>query len=160
MIIAEGTSLADLTQKIGDRELKKGTPVKIEMTLKVPVAHAFDLAGAEAIFSTQMPEGLDVKDVYSPDNKYQVVIDCESDPVHIVAIVAFIKAHWLAITLVTIGLAFVLTQLVIAIKVSAPIAGVIGIGWILVMLAAVGLIGYLAYSGNLPRATVGVGGGT
>lgn len=152
--IAEGTSLSNLKQLVADRELKKGVPVRFEITLNLPVAHAFDMAGAEHIFRPMMPAGLDLKDVYSPDDKYQVVIEAESDPVWIVAIVAFVKAHWLAISLITIGIALALGFLVASIKVKAPIEALEETRNIMIIVAvivAIALIGFLTYRGYIPK---------
>lgn len=117
--IAEGKTLDTLRALVRDKELPTGTKVRVEMKLRLPVAHVFDLAGAEYLFKLAMPEGLILKDVYSPDNKYQVVIEAEANSPTILAIIAFIKAHWLAISLITIGLTFALGQLVEAIKIKA-----------------------------------------
>lgn len=153
--VAEGTSLDTLKQLVADVELGKGTPIRFEMTLNTPVAHLFDLAGAELIFKPQMPEGLDLLDVYSPDNQYQVVIDCEADPVHLLAIVAFVKAHWLAISLISIGIVFALGFLVTAIKIKAEVAWVIPMWLTITVVVVCALVAYLAYKGALPKLTAG-----
>ena len=155
--IAEGTTFDTLKQTTADFELKKGTPVRFEMTLESPVAHLFDFAGAEAIFRPKMPKGLDLKDIYSPDNKYQVVIEAEADPIHLVAIVAFVQAHWLAISLITIGIMFALGFLITAIKIKAEVAWTIPMWATIVIIAGFALVAYLAYKGSLPKLTVGGG---
>lgn len=157
MTIAEGTTLGELKALVADQELKKGVKVRFELELKLPVAHLFDLAGTELIFKPMMPEGLDLKDVYSPDNMYQVVIEAEADPVWIVAIVAFVKAHWLAISLISIGVMFTLGFLVIACKIKAEVAWTLPMWATIVIVAVLALIAYLAYRGQLPRITAGGG---
>jgi len=155
--IAEGTSIGNLKAMVGDMELPKGTPVRFEMTLKLPLAHAFDLAGAELLFRPVMPEGLDLKDVYSPDDTYQVVVEAESDPVWIVAIIAFVKAHWLLVSLVGIGLVFTLGFLVGKISVKAPVTAGISTWAIVAVIAGIALVGYLAYRGYIPKLALGKG---
>lgn len=145
--VAKGTSLETLTAIVKDQELPKGTPVRFELTLNMPVAHSFDLPGAEWLFSAVMPEGLVMKDVYSPDDKYKVVVDCESDPVHLAAIVGFVKVHWLALSLITIGIFFTLGYLITAIKVKAELLAAIHIAVWVAIIAGIVLIGYLVYKG-------------
>ncbi|RLC72504.1 MAG: hypothetical protein DRI26_02850 [Chloroflexi bacterium] len=117
--VAEGTTLDTLQATIPNMEFPKGTPLRAVMDLKLPVASAFDLAGAELLFRPRMPEGVILKDVHS-EGPSRVVIEAEVDPAWLLAIVGFIKAHWLAISLISIGLMFTLGFLVIAIKLQAP----------------------------------------
>ena len=88
----------------------------------MPVARAFDLAGAEWIFRYNMPEGLDLVDVHS-DGDSKVVIEAEADPVWLLAIPAFIKAHWIAISLLSIGIMIGLSALVrsVSVLVKSPV---------------------------------------
>lgn len=157
--IAEGVSLSELSQVIADRELKKGTPVRFEMTLNLPLAHAFDLAGAEQLFGTIMPEGLIVQDVYSPDNTYQVVIDAEADPVHVAAIVAWVKAHWVLCSLIAIGLTFTLGFIVGSITVTVFIKPEEFKWWIIAAAAALVLVVYFVTKAGIKTPTVAIGGG-
>jgi len=145
--IAEGTTLETLHNTVADRELPKGTPVRFELDLNQPVARLFDLAGAEWIFKGRMPEGLDLVDVHSEgDNR--VVIEAESDPVWIVALAGFVKVHWLAISLVSIGIFLALGLLVIAIKVKSPEEAISEAKWIFIALAVIAvmlLAGFVTY---------------
>lgn len=117
--VAEGTTLDTLVATVPDREFGKDVPIRFELELKFPFAKLFDLAGAEAIFRSKLPEGLDLVDVHSQGNS-KVIIEAVSDPVSLAAIVAFVAARWLAIALVTIGITLALGLLVIAIKVKSP----------------------------------------
>lgn len=152
--VAQGTTLETLEATVADREFGKGVPVRLRFTLNQPLAHLFDMAGAEQACVSLIPEGLTIKDVYSPDNTYEVIIDCESDPVWLVALVAFVKAHWLALVLTAIGLTVALGLLIIAIKIQSPeeaLAEAKWIVWALVILAALILIFYLIQKGFIPK---------
>lgn len=116
--VAEGTSLDELAATVADFELKKGTKIRFEMDLGMPVASLFDVAGVEHLFS--MPEGIDLIDVYG-EGWSKAVIEAEADPAWLLAIVAFVKAHWIAIVIGT----FVLLVLVSFIRISADIPKII-----------------------------------
>lgn len=137
--IAEGTTLDTLHNTVGDRQLPKGTPVRFELELSQPIARLFDLAGAEWIFKGHMPEGLDLIDVHS-DGDSRVIIEAESDPVWIVAIATFCKVHWLALSLITIGIFLALGLLIIAIKVKAPEEALGEAKWIFIALAVIAVM--------------------
>lgn len=145
--IAEGDSIEDLKLLVADYKLPKGTPVRFEMTLKMPIARTFDLAGAEQLFQATMPEGLTVKDVYSPDDKYEVVVEAEANSPTVLAVVAFVKLHWLALSLLSIGLVFALGFLVSAIRISTPGLERLGWGFLILIALTVAMLGYLAYKG-------------
>jgi len=110
----------DLTTDI---ELPKGTKVRFVMDLRLPVGSAFSLPGAEYIFRPFMPDGIDLIDVYGSGS--QATIECEADPAFLLAALAFIKAHWLAIGLITIGITLGLAALIYTIRcdVDKPIFG-------------------------------------
>jgi len=114
-------------------ELPKGTKVKVTMETWAP--WAFDIAGAELIFQPFVPDGLDLIDVYGEGN--QGIVDLEADPAWLVATLAFIKAHWLAITLSGLALATLITYIIVMINVPAiaqiPVTLLVG--------AAVGIVG-------------------
>lgn len=145
--VAEGTSLDTLHNTIGDIEFGKGVPIRFELSLSQPVARFFDLAGAEWIFKNQMPEGLDLIDVHSEGDS-TVIIETESDPVWLFAIVGFVKVHWLAISLITIGIFLALALLVTAIKVKSPEVALAEAKWIFIALAVIAVVllaGFLVY---------------
>ena len=118
--VAEGTTMDTLKAVVPDQQFPKGTLLRFEMDLKLPVARAFDaLWVPETIFRTQMPEGLALKDIHS-EGSSKVVIEAEVDPIWLLTAVGFIKVHWLVISLLAIGLMFTLGFLVTAFKVKAP----------------------------------------
>lgn len=121
------SSLGELAELTSQRELRPGSPFRITMRLNESIAHAFDLAGAEAIFRPVMPPGLTLVDVHSPDNKRTVVLDSRVDveqaqgakmrfPVVIAAIGAFIATHWVGLSLAVIGITAALGFLVASIR--------------------------------------------
>lgn len=116
-VVAQGNSLGELAATVADFELKKGTKIRFEMDLKLPVASLFDVAGVEHLFSI---DGVDIKDVYG-EGWSKAVIEAEADPAWLAAIVLFVRAHWVAIL---IGM-FVLGILVSGIVMSADIADII-----------------------------------
>ncbi|MBT9133026.1 MAG: hypothetical protein DDT33_01557 [Firmicutes bacterium] len=159
--IAEGTKLETL-EVVRQRRLAKGTRVRFHMTVRtplgLPMARAFDLPGAEPIFRRVMPEGLELVDVHSPDNHEQVVIDARvtSNPiVTTTAILLFVKANWLKLSLVTIGIVFALGALITAIRIDAEmIPYVWGITLVAIVLIAVVFI--VAKAGlKTPKFSVG-----
>ncbi len=139
--IFEGDSLDSIQPSIdAATELKPGAPFIIEMDLRLPVARAFDLAGAESIFRSKMPPGIDLLDVHSSGSR-RVIVQARVQSVQaqdgyaasaaivLAAIGAFIAAHWVAISLLSIGVFVSLAFLVTAIRgksitVSSPIGEV------------------------------------
>jgi len=140
-VAAEGVSLTELAQVIADMELPKGTKMKVIMDLKFPLGWAFDIAGAELIFKPFIPEGVSVADVYGEGSTG--IVELDIDPIRLAAILAFIKAHWLAITIAGLALTFLITFMVVMVKVPAaaaiPIAFIIGTAAGVVGLMAVGI---------------------
>lgn len=135
--IAQGGSLDQLAATVGNFELKKGTKIRFEMNLNMPVAFLFDVAGAEHLFHI---DGVDINDVYG-EGWSKAVIEAESDPVWLLALIAFIRAHWVALV---IG-GFILAALVSFIWVSADIAEIIPplVDW--TMWVVIGLAVVLGY---------------
>lgn len=136
--VAEGAALDKLTPVVSNFELRKGTPVRAVIDLKLPgFGYLFNLAGVEHIFQARMPEGLIVTDVYGEGNK--AIVEMEADPVWLVAALAFFKAHWLAIM---IG-GLTLVALIAFMRIEVPeefVKGVAGVAqW-----GAVALIALLA----------------
>ena len=94
-IVAEGPSFDDLATTVSNFELKKGTKVRFEMDLNMPVAFLFNVAGIEHLFSI---DGLDLKDVHG-EGWSTAVVEAEADPAWLLGVIAFIKAHWVAIAI-------------------------------------------------------------
>ena len=131
--VAQGTSIYDLESTIGDMKLTKGMQVRVVMDTWA--SWTFDLAGAELIFKPFVPEGLDLIDVYGENG--QGIVDMEADPAWLLATLAFIKAHWVAITIA--GLLLMATISFITVMVKVPAVAQIP-AWLIIG-AAVGIVG-------------------
>ena len=135
--VAQG-SLTDLQSLVGDMELPKGTRVKVEFDLSLPVGWAFDLPGAELAFRGMAPEGMGVVDVWGEGKKGYV--EMEAAPAWLVAVLAFISANWLSIIIA----GAVLSTLVYMARVSIQTPTPTGVFGALAPLALVGLVAFLA----------------
>ncbi len=135
LTVAEGVSLFDLEQTVAEMELTKGTKIRVVMDTWAP--WLFDLAGAELVFNPFIPEGLDLIDVYGENG--QGIVDMEADPAWLVATLAFMKVHWLAITIGAFTLALIISFITVLVKVPTaaqiPVALLVG--------AAIGVIGLI-----------------
>lgn len=137
-VVAEGTNIWDLKSTIGELELPKGSKIKIVMDTWVP--WVFDIAGAELVFRPFVPDGLDLIDVYGENG--QGIVDLEADPAWLLATLAFIKVHWLAITITGFVLTAIIASIIVLVKISVapalPIAAIaIGGGLALIGILAV-----------------------
>jgi len=123
--VAEGASFSELRSLIGDMELPKGTKVKVVMDLKVPIGFAFDAPGAEWLFSPLVPSGMELVDVYGEGS--QGIVEMEADPAWLLAMLAFIKAHWISILIAAFVLGVIITFIRIMVQIVGP--GPLGIPW-------------------------------
>jgi len=140
--VAQGTSIFDLESTIGQLELTKGTKVRVVMDTWAP--WAFDIAGAELVFKPFVPAGLDLIDVYGESG--QGIVDMEADPAWLLAVVAFLKAHWLAITIAGFALYVIVSFITVMVKI--PAAAQIPV-WLLIG-AAAGIVGLVVLSARAP----------
>lgn len=115
--VAESTNLWDLESTIGEMSLPKGTKMRVTLSLNTPLGWAFNASGAEYLFAPLTPDGMILKDVSGEGS--EAYIDLESDPAWLVATIAFIAAHWLAILIAGLVLTTIISFIVIAIKVPA-----------------------------------------
>ncbi len=129
--VAEGVSLFDLEQVVGDMELTKGTKIKVVIDLILPLGWAFDVAGAELIFQPFIPDGVDLIDVYGEGS--QAIVDMEADPITLAGAILFLKAHWLAITIAGFALTAIIAFIVILVK--FPVAAQVPV-WLIIGAAA------------------------
>jgi len=140
-VVAEGTSIFDLESTVGELELPKGSKILVVMDLKLPLGWAFSLPGAEIPFKPFIPEGTTLVDVYGEGS--EGTIELEADPAWLLAVLAFIKAHWLAITIAGFVLATIITLIIVLVKIAVapalPIAG-IAIGGGLALIGVLALI--------------------
>jgi len=118
--VAQGTTFEMLGQaRPADVELPKGTPIRVVMELSQPVAFAFNMAGAEAIFRPAMPDGMELVDVHSAGLS-TVVVEMRADPAWLLPLVAFVAVRWVGLSLAAIGLMVALGFLIAVVKVEAP----------------------------------------
>ncbi|MBU2556128.1 MAG: hypothetical protein KKF98_16885 [Bacteroidetes bacterium] len=111
--VAEGASLGELKSTVGELKLPKGSKVRVVMDTWE--AWAFDAPGAELVFRPFVPDGLNLVDVWGESGKG--IVEMEADPAWLLAILAFIKAHWLAIIIA----GFVLTVIVSFIRIMVEV---------------------------------------
>ena len=141
-VVAEGTNIWDLESTIGELELPKGSKLKVVINLKFPIGWIFDIAGAELIFRPFTPDGMELIDVYGEGS--QGIIDMEADPAWLLGILAFIKAHWLAITIAGFVLTAIIASIIILAKIAIaptlPVATIAIVGG----LAIVGILAVMA----------------
>ncbi len=142
--VAEGVSIWDLEQTVAHMELPKGTKVRVVMDTWMP--WLFDVAGAELVFQPFVPEGLDLIDVYGEGGKG--IVDMEADPAWLVPVVAFIKAHWIAITIAGFVLALIISFIKIMVDVPALVAAP---AWLLIG-AAAAIVGLVILGARSPPA--------
>lgn len=143
--VAEGVSIGELRQTVANMELPKGTKMKVVMD--VWADWLFDIAGAELVFQPFIPDGMDLIDVYGENG--QGIVDMEADPAWLVATLVFIKAHWLAITIIGFVLAAIITFIRVMIKLPAaaqiPVALLVGV--------ALGVVGIILLTTRKPAPT-------
>lgn len=145
--VAEGPSLGELSPIVADMNLTKGTKIRVVMDTWMP--WVFDVAGAELAFKPFVPDGLDLIDVYGEGG--QGIVDMEADPAWLLASLAFIKLHWLAITIAGFVLWAIISFITVMVKVPAiaqiPVALLIG--------AAVGIVGLTILASRSPPRRAG-----
>lgn len=115
--VAEGTSISNLQSVVGEMELPKGTRMKVEMDLKVPVGGAFNFVAAEWLAKPFVPDGMELVDVSGSGS--QGIVEMEADPAWLLAVLGFIKAHWLALTIAGFALWLIISLITISVKVPA-----------------------------------------
>jgi len=113
---AEGTNIWDLESTVGQLELPKGSQIRGVMDLNLPLGWAFDVAGAELIFQPFIPDGVTLVDVYGEGS--QGIIEMESDPAWLLAVLAFIKDHWVALGIAGFILAAIIATIIVLVKIS------------------------------------------
>lgn len=139
-VVFEASGFDDPDAQIADVALQPGQPFIIDLTLRLPVAAAFDLAGAESIFRSAMPAGLKLMDVHSNGQNIvvieTVVVDVPEESASATAsmsiwplllrIGAWILVRWKLLSLIGIGLFFGLGFLVSGITGRTLLPGVGG----------------------------------
>lgn len=142
-LLAQSDSIETLGDDvIEDMELPKGTRVRITMDLILPVGYFFNLPGAEYIFRPFMPEGVELIDVHA-NGAWGATVEGVVDPAWLLAILGFIKMHWLAVSLITIGITFGLAELIKSIRFSGDVPSLAENIATIVKWSAIGVFGVL-----------------
>ncbi len=154
-LLFEGGSFDALRQAVPGAALRAGSPFIVQMGLKMPVAKAFDLAGAETLFRRVTPPGMDLVDVHS-DGWSTVIVNMRvraeaaqapegsarmAALPAVAAVVAFLAANWKILALLTIGLALTLGFLATSIRGFGEVTRVLERSILLVAVAAAAVIG-------------------
>ena len=149
-------SFDELRLMAANQELQKGTRVRVEMELSVPVGWAFDLAGVEKLFP--MPEGMDMVDVWGEGSR-KAVVELEADPAWLVPMVLFLGANWKAVVIATAVGAFVLLAIVSLIKILVQVVKAPGAAFSLLLVGGIAAIGLGLLLATDPRFLRRAGGG-
>jgi len=112
-VVAEGTSFWSLKETIGDFEMPKGTRMRVVMKTSMP--WLFDMAGVEFIFKPFVPENMKLIDVWGEEGNGIVEMEVTGTP--FLAVLAFLKAHWLAVAIAGILLYTVISFIWVMAKV-------------------------------------------
>lgn len=138
VVAAEGTTFADLKQKLADRQIPSGTPIQVVFDFKVPyVAKLFDTAGAEQAFRPFLPPSTKLIDVYEEGGKGYVNMEATSPP--LAAVITFISAHWVAIAIGAIVLTAVICAIRILIKITDTITDMSPV-FLILFIVGIGLV--------------------
>ena len=138
--VAEGPSIDQLTRTVGDTEYGKGVRMRIVMETSTP--WLFDMAGAELVFGGVVPDGWDMVDVWGENGKG--VVEIEADPAWLVATLAFMARHWLALTIA----GFVIWAFVSFITIMVQVPAIAQIPFALLIGAGLGIVGLLLLQGK------------
>lgn len=155
-LVASAPTFEELKKIMPNYVIPHGGKIRFEFQLNMPVAYLFDLAGAEHIFRSSMPPGLDLIDVWG-EGSSTVVIEAESDPVALAVVGTYLLAHWLKLSLIAIGLTvafgFLFTSVaILATAVTAPEVIPKTTMWLALGAASIAVIGLIAFKGKPTRA--------
>lgn len=132
-VVAQGVNIWDLQVTVANMELTKGSKMKVIMDLKLPIGGMFNWAVADWLAQRFVPDGMEFVDAYGEGS--EGVIEFEADPAWLLAILAFIKAHWLALTIAGLLLTAIIASIIILVKVAVaptlPIATLAIVGGII-----------------------------
>ena len=98
-LVGEGDNLETVQPLMNDYQLGKGDRIRCEMRLALPVSWAFDIAPS---LWPSVPEGMQVIDVWGtgwPWEDNYAYVEMEADPAWLWAVLGFIRAHWVLITI-------------------------------------------------------------
>jgi len=111
--VAEGNSFDTLEPFVSDRELQKGQRVQVRIQTTLPGASAgFDICPN---WGFPAPEGMKVVDVWGIGGPLDTdgIVEMEADPAGLGVVIAFIRAHWLAILIAGAALYLIVRYLAV-----------------------------------------------
>ncbi len=123
--VAEGTNFTDLQSLIADQELTKGTKLRCVIETNLPgAAVAFDIAPN---WGWPAPEGMFVVDIWGEGGILGStgVVELESDPAWFAAVLAFMKAHWVAIVIASVVLGAIVIGITVFMLESEAIVDIV-----------------------------------
>lgn len=141
--VAQARNISELQSLIGEMELPKGTRMKVIIDLKVPIGWAFDFIAAEWLAQGFVPDGMILVDVRKGGIS-KGIVELEADPTWLLAVLAFIRAHWLALAIAGFTLWFIVSLITITIKMPAIVQAPF---WLLAG-AALGIVGLMMLNQN------------
>lgn len=108
--IAAGDSIDSLTAFVADHPLQAGDRIVVEMSLALPVAKAFDVAPNWWPYT---PDGMRVVDIWGEGWPWETnygYVEMEANTPWLLAVIAFIRAHWVALIIADVTLAWLVSK--------------------------------------------------
>ena len=129
--VSRSTNILGIRSTIGDLELRPGDKMRIIMELKVPMGWLFDVGGIELIMQPFVPDGMNLVDVYgegseayvdmevpSINNDFRIAGSVGFLGIGLVAALAFLKVHWVALAILGVAITTILAVIIILIKIA------------------------------------------
>lgn len=134
-VVAQGVNIWNLQSTVGEMELPKGSKMKVVMDLTLPVGGMFNWAVADWLGEKFVPDGMEFVDAYGSGN--QGTIEMKADPAWLLAVLAFIKAHWLALMIAGVLLSAIIASIIVLVKIAVaptmPVAAIALIGGLILI---------------------------
>lgn len=145
-VVAEGRNFADLRARVANMEFGKGTRLRMVMEGPPGFGPACDITPNWLV---PAPEGTEVIDVWG-EGAGTGIIELEADPVWLVAVLTFVKVHWVAL-LIGGAVGFVLGMVLTKLELLANIPGaIVGAGIIVLVLVALAVLSRFQAKGGSP----------
>ena len=115
-VVAQGTNIWNLSSTVGEMHLPHGSEIAVIMDLKLPIGSLFNTGAADWLAEKFVPDGLEFVDAYGSGS--QGTIKFKADPAWLLAVLAFISAHWLALTVAGVLLTAVIISIIVMVKIA------------------------------------------
>lgn len=159
-LVAKASSFDELNTELAATggQLYSGDKVRMILELNEPLAPAFNLAGAELIFSQVMPEGLILDDVHG-EGWSTVIIEAHATSPPLAAIGVWLAANWVWVTLGAIGIAVALGVLIysvsfLVLSVRSPETISKTAMWVAIGVGGLAVIGLIFYASQKKRPSL------